>query len=68
MPRSVFCFEQNGISVIPAPTDYKCARGQRYDIFSFLPSMDSLGNAHLALHEYVGLLFYRLIYRGRAGI
>jgi len=63
MPRSVFSFERNGISVIPAPTDYICARGRSYDIFSFLPSMGSLAKVHLALHEYIGLLSYRLFYR-----
>jgi len=61
--RGVFCFERNGISVIPAPTDYKCERGRRYDVLSFLPSMSSLQNAWLALHEYVGLLFYVIAYR-----
>jgi len=62
MPRSVFSFEQNGISVIPAPTDYKLARGRKYDFFSFLPSMHTLGKSYLALHEYAGFLFYRLVY------
>jgi uncharacterized SAM-binding protein YcdF (DUF218 family) len=26
MKRGVYCFEKNGVSVIPAPTDYKCDR------------------------------------------
>lgn len=62
MRRSVFCFENNGFSVIPAPTDYRCARNSRYDIFSFLPSPDALSATYTALHEYIGLLYYRLIY------
>ena len=61
--RGVYCFERNGISVIPAPTDYKCDRGRKYDIFSFLPSMIFLKNSHLALHEYTGLLYYVIAYR-----
>jgi len=61
--RSVYCFENNGISVIPAPTDYKCARGRRYGFLSFLPSNGALNNSSLALHEYIGLLYYRLVYR-----
>jgi len=56
--RSVYCFELNGISVIPAPTDYKCERGRKYDFFSFIPTMSSLQNTYLALHEYVGLMYY----------
>lgn len=62
IPRSVFCFERNGLSVIPAPTDYKIDRGRKYDFFSFMPTMDSLYRTSLALHEYIGLLYYRLVY------
>ncbi|MDR0302507.1 MAG: YdcF family protein [Treponema sp.] len=61
--RSVYCFNRNGISVIAAPTDYKCDRGRKYDFFSFTPRMNELYNSWLALHEYVGLLVYRVIYR-----
>ena len=61
--RSVYCFEQNGISVIPAPTNYKTDRGRKYDIFSFMPSMIWLENSHLALHEYIGLIYYIAAYR-----
>jgi uncharacterized SAM-binding protein YcdF (DUF218 family) len=61
--RGVYCFERNGIVVIPAPTDYKCQRGRKYDIFSFLPSIGYLNNSCLALHEYAGLLYYVIAYR-----
>ena len=61
--RGVYCFESNGISVIPAPTDYKCERGRKYDLFSFMPSMVYLENTWLALHEYIGLLYYVIAYR-----
>ena len=63
MLRSVYCFERNGVSVIPAPTDYKCDRGRKYDFFSFMPSMTNLYSTYLALHEYFGLISYRIIYR-----
>jgi len=61
--RGVYCFERNGIYVMPAPTDYKCERGRRYDFLSFMPSMMSLQNTYFALHEYVGLLYYVIAYR-----
>ncbi|MDR2634068.1 MAG: YdcF family protein [Treponema sp.] len=64
MPRSVFCFEKNGIKVIPAPTDYYCNRNKPYDLFSFLPSMAAFFGTWMALHEYVGLVQYRLAYAG----
>ncbi|MDR1302537.1 MAG: YdcF family protein [Treponema sp.] len=62
IPRSVFCFEKNGIAVIPAPTDYYVSRNKRYDLFSFLPSMSAFGGTWIALHEYMGLLQYWLVY------
>jgi len=61
--RGVFCFRRNGMTVIPAPTDYKCDRGRKYDVLSFLPSMAYLKDSHLALHEYIGLLYYIVVYR-----
>jgi uncharacterized SAM-binding protein YcdF (DUF218 family) len=63
MPRSVFCFVRNGINVLPAPTDYKCDRGRSYNYLSFLPTMGNLHYSYNALHEYIGLLSYRIIYR-----
>jgi uncharacterized SAM-binding protein YcdF (DUF218 family) len=62
LPRSVFCFEKNGITVIPAPTDYYSHRNKGYDLFSFLPSMGAFFGTWIALHEYVGLVQYSLVY------
>ena len=62
MPRSVYCFKKNGISVIPAPTDYKIHRSFKHDFFSFMPSMYYMNAAYLALHEYLGLIYYYIIY------
>jgi uncharacterized SAM-binding protein YcdF (DUF218 family) len=62
MRRSVFCFENNGFSVIPAPADYLCSRASRRDVFSFLPSHEAFSGVYTALHEYLGLLYYRLAY------
>ncbi|MDR2731300.1 MAG: YdcF family protein [Treponema sp.] len=60
MKRGVYCFERNCINVIPAPTDYKCTRGMKYNTLSFLPSISSLNGSYLALHEYIGLVFYKI--------
>jgi uncharacterized SAM-binding protein YcdF (DUF218 family) len=62
MRRSVFCFANNGFRVIPAPTGYLCSRVSRYTVASFLPSADAFGGVYTALHEYMGLLYYRLVY------
>ena len=56
MPRSVNSFRAEGIEAIPAPTDHKMPR----DAFSasMMPSAYHLGVSDLAIHEYVGLLWY----------
>jgi uncharacterized SAM-binding protein YcdF (DUF218 family) len=61
MPRSVWVFQQVGLQVHPAPTDYK-ADADGYNLWSFFPRMDSLDNSYKALHEYMGILYYLLIY------
>jgi uncharacterized SAM-binding protein YcdF (DUF218 family) len=63
MPRSVLSFTRKGMAVIPAPTDYKSDRGREYDFISFLPSMEYLRVSYLALHEYVGFVFYSVFNR-----
>jgi len=63
MPRSVWCFEKNGIAVFPAPVDYHADRGARLVAADFLPSMHALKESYLALHEYLGLLSYKAIHR-----
>jgi uncharacterized SAM-binding protein YcdF (DUF218 family) len=61
MPRSVWSFEQQGIEVIPAPCDY-IAENESYDLRSFLPRWNVLADSGQALHEYLGLFWYRLRY------
>jgi uncharacterized SAM-binding protein YcdF (DUF218 family) len=61
MPRSVWAFEQNGFKVIPAPCDYVVER-EHYDIRSWLPRWNVMADSADGLHEYMGLLWYRLRY------
>lgn len=61
MRRSVGCFEEQGFTVIPAPTDYLVDRGE-YSFVSPLPSAGALAGSTAALHEYWGLLYYSLRY------
>lgn len=62
MPRSERSFAQAGFSVVPAPTGFLSTRP--LDAASFIPSAFFLRNSHYALHEWIGLLWYRL----RAGL
>jgi len=59
MPRSVWVFESLGMHVIPAPCAYRVEH-QEYDLRSFLPRWNVLADSGDGLHEYLGLLWYRL--------
>lgn len=61
MRRAVAAFRANGVSVIPAPTAPYIVR---YHSFwnEVTPNMNALHASSYALHELVGLLWYRLRY------
>jgi len=59
MPRSVRAFEALGMHIIPAPCAYRVEQ-QAYDLRSFLPRWNVLADSGDGLHEYLGLLWYRL--------
>jgi len=61
MPRSVWCFQAQGLTVIPAPTDY-FTQQKSYDLRSFLPKWSVFAESGHILHEYLGLLWYTLKY------
>jgi uncharacterized SAM-binding protein YcdF (DUF218 family) len=59
MPRSVSAFRYAGLEVVPAPTGFlsdELARGS----LAWLPSARALHASRLALHELVGMAWYRL--------
>jgi len=61
MPRARWCFEQQGLEVIGAPTDY-LTKQNSYDARSLLPDAGVLDESSRALHEYIGIAWYRLRY------
>ncbi len=61
MPRAAWCFEQQGLKVTPAPTDYLTSLSS-YDLRSYLPHWRVLADSGKALHEYLGLMWYKLRY------
>ena len=61
MPRAVWCFEAQGLHVIPAPTDYLTEQVD-YDLRSYLPRWNVLDDSSHALQEYLGFLWYKLRY------
>ena len=55
MPRSMALFRRQGLQPIPAPADFRAPKTQSSDPASFFPGVGSLGQTHIALHEYMGL-------------
>jgi len=61
MPRSVYIFQCAGINVIPSPMGhYHYGRG--FALLSYLPNIDALYASTLAMHEWIGLVWYHLYY------
>lgn len=61
MPRSVAVFRSMSVAVIPAPTDYT-SLDHRFSPWDVLPSAASLDVVGSALHEYLGMLYYKVAY------
>jgi len=64
MPRSIYVFKQTGLNVIPAPMGY-VTKTSKLSFLDCLPSSEGLSTSIMAIHEYVGLLWYRLYYRNK---
>lgn len=58
MPRARALFEQQGLTVLPAPTGF--ATDPSSAIENWLPGASALGDSRLALHEWLGRLADRL--------
>lgn len=58
MPRSVGSFTRAGWPVVPWPVGHKAGRTISFDLEQGLPNR--LGNIDVALHEWLGLVAYRL--------
>ena len=61
IPRAVWCFEAQGLQVIPAPTDFLSKQGT-YDLRSYLPRWSVLADSGQAMHEYLGVFWYHWKY------
>lgn len=60
--RSVMSFEKVDMDVIPFPANFKTWKNKKYDWVDYLPQADEIENSYRALHEYIGLLFYKFAY------
>lgn len=61
MPRSVAVFKNRGFIVHPAPSDFFCERSPFSKFSDFLPHVDALWQSTMAIHEYYGLIGYKIL-------
>lgn len=62
MPRAVMMFEQQGVNVTPAPTVFTDDK-DGFSLLDYIPSASALFQTRIALHEYLGILWYKLRYK-----
>jgi len=58
LPRALPEFEREGLRVVPAGTGYSRTRGPRP--LDFVPNAKGLYDSYLAMHEGIGLVWYRI--------
>ncbi len=62
LPRAVYAFHAAGVQVIPAPTHFVHSSNGSKGAGYWLPSALALQNSYFALHEHLGLAWYRVRY------
>ncbi len=61
MKRAKMEFEKAGFDVQAAPTVYlSSVNDDELDIFQFIPSAQAILNSHFALHEFMGLAWFKI--------
>lgn len=59
MPRAVYIFKKFNMDILPAPTDYK-RNTLPLSFFDFFPTLEAFILTSAAIHEYVGLFYYKI--------
>jgi len=63
MPRAMAAFQALGLEPIPAPTVFSSTSSAGQGLFlGWLPDVNALYQSRMALHEYLGRIWYRLRY------
>ncbi len=57
MRRAIYAFEQAKVQVVPMPTGF--FSGDNNWLNDWLPTASALNKSRIAIHEYLGLAFYR---------
>lgn len=61
MPRSVLAFKKSGFTVFAAPTDYYEESKYVFNFARLFPDSEALNKSRLFLHEFIGLIIYRIV-------
>jgi len=59
MPRAAAAFEKAGLEVIPAPTGFPSTTAGKPGWAQWLPGVDALQTTTVALHELIGMQWYK---------
>ena len=59
MPRSNALFKKIGVDAVPVASDF-FIKPNPYDPFSFIPNAGDLRTSSMAIHEYIGIIAYRM--------
>ena len=59
MSRAMWVFEKLGMQPTPAPTDFITSNSDVSDVYNWLPRARMLMVSNIALHEYLGKIWYR---------
>lgn len=61
MPRAVYAFQKEGLDPVAAPTNHLVKKSENYNPWIGIPSSHNISKMESAVHEYVGLLWYKLL-------
>lgn len=59
MPRAMATFRSSQVRAFPAPTDFEVVESPDAGTFTWLPGSDAFWQSSRALHEYIGMAWYR---------
>jgi len=59
MPRALAAFRTVGIDAVPTPTDYTALQSGDIGLLDYLPDAEALQATTAAVHEYLGMAYYR---------
>jgi uncharacterized SAM-binding protein YcdF (DUF218 family) len=64
MPRAMFLFKKAGQVPIPSPTNHLVKSDWNNGIRDWFPSSSNIAMMEYAMHEFEGLVYARLFYKG----